>query len=87
MIKDTGFEMPESVRNATYKYRKNSDRIEHFIDDEMDKGSTCETQTGEAYNRYKQWCGVNGFYPENAANFKASLSNLATLYYISNDFI
>ena len=79
MIKYTDFEMPESVRDAIDKYRKNSDKIGRFLDDVMDADSTAETRTGEVYNRYKQWCGLNGFFPENATNFKSSLSNIATV--------
>ena len=79
MIKETGFDMPEAVRYATDEYRQNSDKIGRFLDEEMEAGSLYEARTADVYIRYKEWCGRNGFYPENAANFKTSLSNIATV--------
>lgn len=79
MIELTGFTAPDSVRTATDEYRKSSDRIGRFFDEEMEADTLAETRTSEAYTRYKSWCAKNGFYPENAANFKSSLSNIATV--------
>ena len=45
----------------------------------MEPEPLAETRTGEIYPRYKAWCEHNGFFPENAANFKSSLANIATV--------
>lgn len=79
LIKETGFDMPDSVTAATDEYRRHSDKIGRFLDDEMEPNPLAETRTNDAYARYKQWCAANGFYPENAANFKSMLSNVATI--------
>ncbi len=79
MIEETGFEAPEEVLEATAEYRKNSDKIGRFVDEEMEPEPLAETRTGEIYPRYKSWCERNGFFPENAANFKSSLANIATI--------
>ena len=79
MIEKTGFETPAVVQEATDEYRKNSDRIGRFLDEEMEADPLAETRTGDAYNRYKVWCSINGFFPENAMNFKSSLANIATV--------
>ncbi|HAG12063.1 MAG TPA: hypothetical protein DCK76_12015 [Desulfotomaculum sp.] len=79
LIKETGFDMPESVISATAEYRRHSDKIGRFIDDEMEAVPLAETKTSDAYTRYKTWCSINGYYPENAMNFKALLSGVATI--------
>ena len=79
MIEETGFDAPEEVVAATVEYRKNSDKIGRFVDEEMEPEPLAETRTGEIYPRYKAWCERNGFFPENAANFKSSLANIATV--------
>lgn len=79
MIEETGFEAPEEVLEATAEYRKSSDKIGRFVDEEMEPEPLAETRTGEIYPRYKAWCERNGFFPENAANFKSSLANIATV--------
>ena len=76
-IEAEGFEPPEAVLAATDEYRKNTDRIERFLEDEMIKDAQGEARTAEVYARYKEWCDTNGYYAENAANFKTSLEKVA----------
>jgi putative DNA primase/helicase len=77
MIGETGFKAPDCVVSATDEYRKNCDKIGRFIDEEMEADGAAETKTSEVYSRYQSWCSGNGYYPENATNFKGSLSNIA----------
>jgi putative DNA primase/helicase len=79
LIEETGFEMPDAVRDATEDYRKNSDKVGHFLDEVMEVDSLAETPVIEVYNLYKLWCYNNGFPPDNMKNFKSSLSNIATV--------
>ena len=79
LIEETGFDAPPAVQAATDEYRKNSDKIGRFLDEVMEPDAQAETRTSEAYNHYKAWCVTNGYFPENAANFKSSLANIATV--------
>ena len=75
LIDSEGFDAPGAVLAATDDYRMNSDKISRFLDEEMEADPLAETRTAEVYTRYKQWCEINGYRPENAANFKTLLSN------------
>ena len=79
LIRETGFDSPESVVAAVSEYRGNSDKLGRFINEEMEVDSLAETRTAEAYTRFKQWCAANGYRAENAANFKSSLNNVAEI--------
>ena len=79
LIRECGFEPPESVRAATDEYRKQSDKIGRFVAEEMEADSFAETRTSEAYTRYKEWCQENGHYPENSANFNALMETIAPI--------
>ncbi len=79
LLKETGFDMPVSVKAATDEYRANSDKIGRFFADEMEENPAFEVTTAAAYARYKTWCADNGFFPENAANFKSMVSKIATV--------
>lgn len=79
MIEETGFDPPEEVLTATDEYRRSNDKISRFLDDEMEPEPLAETRTSEAYRRYQAWCASNGFFPENSANFKDALANVATV--------
>jgi putative DNA primase/helicase len=79
LIKETGFDAPDDVLTAVDDYRRASDKIGRFLDEEFEADPLGETRTEEAYNRYKVWCSINGHYPENMANFKSSLSNYAMI--------
>lgn len=75
LIEREGFDAPGAVLAATDDYRMNSDKISRFLDEEMEADPLAETRSAEVYARYKQWCEINGYRPENAANFKTLLSN------------
>lgn len=74
LMRETGFDMPQSVVEATEEYRVKSDKVGRFLSEEMTRDANAETRTGEVYERYRMWCAVNGFFPENAANFKGMLA-------------
>ncbi|WP_415274874.1 phage/plasmid primase, P4 family [Clostridium perfringens] len=68
-----GLCVPEVVKQATYQYEHDSDKIALFIEDCLEMGDF-EEKTSDVYYRYKQWCQDNGQFPENMKNFKQSLS-------------
>ncbi|MEL7610614.1 MAG: phage/plasmid primase, P4 family [Bacillota bacterium] len=79
LLRENGFDPPEAVQIAIDDYRKNSDKIARFLDEEMEAHVLYEARTADVYARYKQWCSANGFFPENAANFKVSLSGIGQI--------
>lgn len=79
MIREKGFDAPESVLNATDEYKQNSDKLGRFLADEMEEDVNGEARTEEVYRRFVIWCGENGFRPENAANFRAMMENVAEI--------
>lgn len=74
-IEADGFKPPAAVKAATDEYRKNSDRLGRFIEDEMEPGG--EAPVTQVFTRYKWWCERNGYRAENMAVFKSSLENIA----------
>jgi putative DNA primase/helicase len=73
LLHTEGFNIPASVIAATESYCHESDKIRQFMDDCLIKDGTAECRTAEAYDRYKQWCVVNGCYPENSKHFNQAL--------------
>ena len=69
-----GLTMPESVQFATERYRRESDKVGLFIEDEMEPIPNAEERTSAVYDRYKKWCDANGCFPENTRNFKQILA-------------
>jgi putative DNA primase/helicase len=74
MMQETGFDEPLSVTAATADYRQDNDKISRFISDEMIQGGGCEVQTSAAFERYREWCGSNGF---QSGSIKLFLSDIA----------
>ncbi len=79
LLEETGLGTPASVREATDEYEKNSDKISLFIEDCLMAEKNSEARTAEVYAEYKSWCYENGYKPESARNFNASLSRLITI--------
>ena len=68
-----GLEMPRSVIEATEEYRKGSDRVLMFCGQCLKKEFGQELRSQAVYKRYQDWCGENGFKPENASNFRKKM--------------
>ena len=75
----TGFRAPDVIQQANECYKKQNDRIGRFIEETMEADATAEIKTASAYEAYRSWCHINGFYAENITNFKASLENIGTV--------
>jgi putative DNA primase/helicase len=78
-LQQTGFEVPSSVQNATLSYHKENDKVGQFIDECLEPNGNCEERTSLIYGAYQNWCRDNGYYPENARNFKSALGNIGTI--------
>ena len=75
----TGLDMPKSVQDATLAYHRENDKVGLFIEERLIEDATCEERTSDIYFAYQSWCRENGYYAENARNFKAALSNVGEI--------
>lgn len=78
-LKQTGFNVPSSVTEATLSYQRENDKVAQFIEEKLEENGNSEERTSEVYLAYQNWCRENGYYPENACNFKSALSNIGTI--------
>jgi putative DNA primase/helicase len=67
------FAIPEAVKAATDDFKQHNDIAALFIQEACAVGFTpsgdpYRTQTGQLYERYKQWCLDNGHKPKNSTN-------------------
>lgn len=79
LMRETGFDPPAKVLEATAQYRHNSDKIARFIDDTMEQDITGEIRTEDAYKGYQDWCTRNGHIPEAMPNFKQAMEGYAEI--------
>jgi len=80
LYREEGLEPPESIIKATEEYRADSDKIQQFIDDCLEKYpdddpeySHKNTKGKDAYKRYTAWCQTNGYGVEGKQNFYKEL--------------
>lgn len=78
LLRKEGLSLPQSVKDATARYRHDSDKMILFMEDCMEQGDY-EERTSSVYQRYKMWCVENGHYAESMKNFKQSLETVATV--------
>lgn len=78
-IQTDGFKVPATVRQATLDYHKENDKIGLFVEERLSKDANAEERTSALYFAYQNWCRDNGYYTENARNFKSSLANIGRI--------
>lgn len=78
-LKTQGFDVPDSVKKATYDYHKENDKIGLFVEERLTKDANAEERTSNLYFAYQNWCRDNGYYTENARNFKSSLASIGEI--------
>ena len=74
-LRETGFEIPQSVKDATLSYHRENDKVGLFIEERLIEDENCEERTADIYYAYQGWCKENGYYSENVKNFKTALAN------------
>ncbi len=79
LMRETGFDPPAKVLEATAQYRQDSDKIARFIDETMERDITGEIRTEEAYKAYQDWCARNGHFAEAMPNFKQAMEGYAEI--------
>lgn len=77
--------LPKAVKEATEEYKKDSDSVGQWLEQNMAKHIASSIKSSDAHNNYKQWCVENGFYPVGNRNFKASLQELGFRLEKKND--
>jgi putative DNA primase/helicase len=78
-IQTDGFKVPATVRQATLDYHKENDKIGLFVEERLTKDANAEERTSALYFAYQNWCRNNGYYTENARNFKSSLASIGRI--------
>ena len=68
-----GLKKPQSIQEATELYQNNSDKVNMFITECMDRTQGINTKGKDVYQRYKQWCFDCGYSPEGQQNFFGTL--------------
>lgn len=79
LLNQQGFNVPQSVKDATEQYMQDSDRIGLFLDEVMVKDENALTPTTDAYGEYTHWCYENGYKVENMSLFKKSMGHRAEI--------
>ena len=64
-----GLIKPDSIRNATELYQSNSDKVNLFFDECMEKLPGINTTAKALYQEYKRWCYDCAYTPEGQQNF------------------
>ena len=64
-----GLKKPQSIRDATDQYKDNSDKVNSFFAECMERLPGINTKGKDVYQRYKQWCFDCGYSPEGQQNF------------------
>lgn len=75
-LQEAGLKVPTAVRVATEAYRDKSDKLRMFLSETTERDPRGEVLTTVLYSKYRDWCYLNGYYPENMANFKAAVSEV-----------
>ncbi|MGI6384633.1 MAG: phage/plasmid primase, P4 family [bacterium] len=73
MLREEGFTLPQSVIDATNEYSHDSNKIQLFADECLEEQGDADVKTTELYAAYREWCAVNGCYPESNRNFNQAL--------------
>ena len=79
MLREEGFTMPQSVIDATNEYSHDSNKIQLFADERLEVQGNIDVKTAEVYAAYREWCAVNGCYPESNRNFNQTLRSFGTV--------
>lgn len=79
LLQKEGLVSPTAVVEATKEYSHDSNKIAQFAEEKLIEDRTAEVRTAAVYERYKEWCDVNGCMPENSNNFKRSLLTIGNV--------
>lgn len=75
-----GLGCPQEIKEATGKYRTDSDLLGDFLDDTCEDDTRGEVSSGELYTIYKTWCMQNGEKEVSSKVFKAAMEERGYTY-------
>lgn len=76
LLQKEGLQPPQSVLDATNEYAESSNKIKQFVEECLTYSIGAKTRTSEIYCKYKEWCSVNGMFPESIRSFNQSLRTI-----------
>jgi putative DNA primase/helicase len=79
LLQKEGLQPPDSVREATEGYARESNKIGLFAEEHLEEDGSGEVRTSAVYDSYRSWCAENGHYTENKRNFNQALRTIGTL--------
>ena len=79
LMKETGFESPQAVLDATAKYRHDSDKLARFVEEMLVPNPEGEVRTETVYQEYRDWCQRNGQFADGYPAFKQSMEGVAEI--------
>ena len=78
-LREEGFTLPQSVVDATNEYSHDSNKIQLFAEECLEVRGSSDVKTADVYAAYREWCGINGCYPESNRNFNQALRSFGTV--------
>ena len=76
LMRETGFEPPQSVLAATVQYQHDSDKLTRFVEGMLTLDPDGEVRTEDGYREYRDWCQRNGQYPDGYPTFQIRKSRV-----------
>ena len=72
-LESDGLKQPQSVRDATARYREDSDILGQFISECLIETRNINTPLKNIHSRYEEWCEDYGYRPLNSRNLASEL--------------
>ena len=76
LLQEMGFQVPESVMNATDNYQEDNSKTVQFVNEMLEPAENADVRTSEVYSAYKNWCQINGYQPGSIGTFKSEMKTL-----------
>ena len=75
MYLSDGLRIPASVRDATEKYKYDSDKVSRFIEEELEPEYGIRTKAADVFKAYQQFCFANHFKESSSKTFNNDLES------------
>lgn len=79
LLEKDGLSQPKSVKDATYEYYHESDKMLLFADDCLEYTGSDDIKTIDVYSAYRSWCNQYGCYPESQRTFNQALKTFGNV--------
>lgn len=79
LYREEGLNAPAVVQIATENFHADSDKLQNFINECLEKGSGYAITMKDAYQYYQLWCHENGYGCDSKASFKTDLQTRGLL--------